>query len=181
MRNSIVVTSVVGVLAGAAMLDGPRVRAQAPPAQADSSTFEVASVKPNKSGDGFVQLGGRGGQYTMTNAPLRLIIRNAYRLQDFQIVGGPSWLNSDRFDIVAKSDPTAHAGPDAGDGQSAARGSLQAEGAYRKPRAAAICAGPGEERRQARAADQDGSGRLPGAGGGPARRPTAGRRRTRRP
>ncbi len=54
-----------------------------------------------------MQLGGRGGQFTITNAPLRLIIRNAYRLQDFQIVGGPGWLNSDRFDIVAKSDPTA--------------------------------------------------------------------------
>ena len=84
-------------------LCGSRRRRQPP----TDPTFEVASVKPNKSGEGFVQLGGRGGQFTITNAPLRLIIRNAYRLQDFQIVGGPGWLNSDRFDIVAKSDPTA--------------------------------------------------------------------------
>ena len=83
MRRIFVVTAAVGALAGAAMLDGPRLRAQAPQAQTASPTFEVASVKPNKSGDGFVQLGGRGGQFTITNAPLRLIIRNAYRLQDF--------------------------------------------------------------------------------------------------
>ena len=107
MKRLFVVTAAVGALAGAVMIDGPRLGAQAPQAQTASPTFEVASVKPNKSGQGFVQLGGGGGQYTITNAPLRLIIRNAYRLQDFQIVGGPPWLNSDRFDIVAKSEPTA--------------------------------------------------------------------------
>src|SRR6187200_1801648 len=100
MNRIIAVTAAVGVLAGSMMLDGPRLRAQA---QTDALTFEVASVKANKSGAGFVQLGGVGGQYNITNAPLRLIIRNAYRLQDFQIVGGPGWLTSDRFDIVAKA------------------------------------------------------------------------------
>jgi uncharacterized protein (TIGR03435 family) len=107
MKRVLVVTAAVGTLTGAALIDGPRLGAQAPQAQTASPTFEVASVKPNKSGQGFVQLGGGGGQYTITNAPLRLIIRNAYRLQDFQIVGGPTWLTSDRFDIIAKSEPTA--------------------------------------------------------------------------
>ncbi|MEO8258616.1 MAG: TIGR03435 family protein [Acidobacteriota bacterium] len=105
MRQIIVVTTVAMALGGAASLGRPNLRAQGP--QADTPTFEVASVKPNKSGEGFIQVGGRGGQFTITNAPLRLIIRNAYRLQDFQIVGGPGWLASDRFDIVAKSDPAA--------------------------------------------------------------------------
>lgn len=72
---------------------------QAPP------QFEVASIKPNKSGDGRVMLGAQpGGRFSATNVPLRLLIRNAYQLQDFQIVGGPDWLNSDRFDIVANAD-----------------------------------------------------------------------------
>jgi uncharacterized protein (TIGR03435 family) len=35
---------------------------------------------------------------------LRQLIRNAYQLQDFQISGGPNWLASDRFDIVAKAE-----------------------------------------------------------------------------
>jgi uncharacterized protein (TIGR03435 family) len=30
------------------------------------------------------------------------MIRNAYDLQDFQITGGPGWVDSDRFDIIAK-------------------------------------------------------------------------------
>jgi len=75
------------------------VSAQAPP------QFEVASVKPNKSGDGRVMIGVQpGGRFTATNVPLRLLIRNAYQLQDFQIVGGPDWVGSDRFDIVAKAE-----------------------------------------------------------------------------
>ena len=31
------------------------------------------------------------------------MIRNAYQLQNFQIVGGPDWLNTDRFDVTAKA------------------------------------------------------------------------------
>ena len=35
--------------------------------------------------------------------PVRILIRQAYgQLQDFQLVGGPDWINSDRFDIEAK-------------------------------------------------------------------------------
>ena len=31
------------------------------------------------------------------------MIRNAYQLQEYQIVGGPDWINDDRFDITAKA------------------------------------------------------------------------------
>ena len=37
------------------------------------------------------------------NNTLRNIVRNTYGLQNFQIVGGPDWFDSDRFDIVAKA------------------------------------------------------------------------------
>jgi uncharacterized protein (TIGR03435 family) len=76
----------------------------APPAQ-PLPQFEVASIKPNKSGDMRVMLGVQpGGRFTATNVPLRLLIRNAYQLQDFQITGGPSWIAEERFDIVAKAE-----------------------------------------------------------------------------
>ena len=42
------------------------------------------------------------GRYIATNVTLRLLIRNAYQLQDFQITGGPGWMASDHFDINAK-------------------------------------------------------------------------------
>jgi len=67
--------------------------------------FDVASVKPNHSGDSesasFVQPGGR---YTATNVTVRMLMKSAYSVHDAQIVGGPGWINSDRFDIAAKAE-----------------------------------------------------------------------------
>jgi hypothetical protein len=49
---------------------GLPILAQAP-ASTDKPSFEVASVKPNKSGDGRVAIGNQpGGRFTATNVPL---------------------------------------------------------------------------------------------------------------
>ena len=77
--------------------------------QAPLPSFEVASIKPNNSGDGRVFMQNQPGRFTATNVSLRQLIRNAYQLQDFQITGGPSWMSTDRFDIVAKIDPSEDA------------------------------------------------------------------------
>ena len=67
-------------------------------------TFEVVSVKPHTSDDQRDMMTVQpGGRFTVRNEPLRLLIRTAYQLQDDQVVGGPSWLTSDRFDIDAKA------------------------------------------------------------------------------
>ena len=66
-------------------------------------TFEVASVKRNNTGapgGSFVMPPGR---FTATNIPLRVLITNAYQLSFFQVVGGPDWVGTDRFDIAAKA------------------------------------------------------------------------------
>jgi uncharacterized protein (TIGR03435 family) len=83
----------------------------APPAGTAAATpsgpmaFEVASVKPNNSGENFVRFGLQpGGRVTATNAPLREIIRMAFGLQNFQIVDAPDWIGSERFDITAKAE-----------------------------------------------------------------------------
>jgi uncharacterized protein (TIGR03435 family) len=76
---------------------------QAQQADVTTPTFEVATIKLNKSGD--LQQGIRiqpGGRITVTNIPARQLIVLAYQLQQFQLVGGPSWIESDRFDMVAK-------------------------------------------------------------------------------
>jgi bla regulator protein blaR1 len=82
-----------------------RAQTQAPAADASANpVFEVASVKQNRSGEGFIRVGmAPGGRFTATNVPLRQLILMAYQVQPFQIVGGPSWIASDRFDIVAKA------------------------------------------------------------------------------
>ena len=73
----------VGVVASLGVLstDGSTLRAQAPSAGAPL-IFEVASIKANKSGAPQVMINMQpGGRFTATNVPLRLLIRNAYRLQ----------------------------------------------------------------------------------------------------
>jgi len=69
--------------------------------------FQVASIKP------YVQKGEPfnrslrpmpGGRLTVHNAPVVMLVQNAYRLQAYQIVGGPDWINSDGYDIEAKPD-----------------------------------------------------------------------------
>jgi uncharacterized protein (TIGR03435 family) len=103
--------ALLSTLAGVAAFAAPlaiglsaRLHAQAPQAAA-APTFEVASVKPNKSGEPFIRLGIQpGGRFTAQNMPLRELIRFAYGVQPFQIEGGPGWINSDRFDITAKAE-----------------------------------------------------------------------------
>jgi uncharacterized protein (TIGR03435 family) len=79
---------------------------------AGAPAFEVASVKPNKSGDGRVQVGFQpGGRYTATGITVRMLINQAYQIQPFQLVGAPDWLSSDRFDIIAKAEGDVVPGP----------------------------------------------------------------------
>jgi uncharacterized protein (TIGR03435 family) len=62
----------------------------------------VASVKKNAGGLGG-QIRIAPGNISVNGMPVRILIRQAYgQLQDFQLVGGPDWINSDRFDIEAK-------------------------------------------------------------------------------
>ena len=73
-------------------------------AQQALTAFEVASVKPHTSDDQQMIMTMRpGGRFVATNVLLRLIIRTTFQLQDDQIVGGPAWLETDRFDINAKA------------------------------------------------------------------------------
>jgi uncharacterized protein (TIGR03435 family) len=77
--------------------------AQSPSGGTPRAAFDVATVKPNKSGEMRVAM--RlipGGAYEAFNVTLGAMIRLAYRLQDFQLIGAPAWVDQDRFDIVGK-------------------------------------------------------------------------------
>ena len=75
---------------------------QAPRAAAPR-TFEVASIRPNTDGGNTSQRALPNGTLTLTNNTARNIIRTAYGLQGSQIMGGPAWLDNERFDVVAKA------------------------------------------------------------------------------
>jgi uncharacterized protein (TIGR03435 family) len=72
-------------------------------ALAQNPAFDVASVKINRQ-QPFVDSALRvsGDSLTMRNRNLRVIAAWAYNLQWSQIAG-PPWIDSDRFDIVAKA------------------------------------------------------------------------------
>ena len=69
----------------------------------NSATFEVATVKANKSGESNGGLQRQpGGRITATNMPLRPMITYAFQIAGYQLVGGPGWIDGARYDIVAK-------------------------------------------------------------------------------
>jgi uncharacterized protein (TIGR03435 family) len=90
-------------------------------AQNQKLAYEVATIKLNTSGDGMMRIGGLGpgpggGRFQATNLPLRQLIVLAYadRSQGppapgggpgLAITGGPSWINTDRYDIEARPEP----------------------------------------------------------------------------
>jgi len=67
---------------------------------------EVVSVKPNKSATG-VTMGIPGGRVRLIGITVRQLLVRAYRVQPFEIIGGPNWISTDRFDVIAKASEAA--------------------------------------------------------------------------
>jgi bla regulator protein BlaR1 len=89
---------------------------------APAAAFEVASIKPCAGGEPGGARGGRGGgdgqsgpspdRLNLSCRPLRMMIRMAYDarrgfpLPNTPIEGGPGWIDSDRYEIIAKAEGT---------------------------------------------------------------------------
>lgn len=87
----------------------PESQDQGTAAIAPAPVFDVASIKPDKSAGmgGRVMFGMRWSPdgLTTTGTTLQALIRLAYRVQEpSQIIGGPSWIKTERYDIQAKVD-----------------------------------------------------------------------------
>ena len=76
-------------------------RLQAQERASELPRFDVASVKENTSGDGIVVGQSQKGLVTIRGYSVTELIRQAYRVQEFQVAGGPDWMNAMRFDIQA--------------------------------------------------------------------------------
>jgi bla regulator protein blaR1 len=65
--------------------------------------FEVASIKPTAK-PGYLSIDFLpGGRFSAKSITVHMLLRNAYGVQDYQVVGGPGWTASDGFDIEAKA------------------------------------------------------------------------------
>jgi uncharacterized protein (TIGR03435 family) len=73
----------------------------------NASKFEVAAIKPNNADphSGGVSTG--NGLLRSINVTLKRSIMGAYNIGPNQIIGGPDWMGTDRFDIVAKAEQRA--------------------------------------------------------------------------
>jgi uncharacterized protein (TIGR03435 family) len=87
-------------------------------AAAQQPTFEVASVKPNKSGPNSPQRGGLppGDRVSLINLTARTLIQIAYP-NALEIARAPAWIGGqgpnfdvERFDVVAKAEKISTAG-----------------------------------------------------------------------
>jgi uncharacterized protein (TIGR03435 family) len=66
-------------------------------------TFARVSVTPSKPSLGVALWFGRD-EFVSRNVSLQQVIRTAYGVADDRIVGAPEWLNSEKYDVVAKED-----------------------------------------------------------------------------
>lgn len=79
---------------------------------AKAPAFEVASITPCKPGTaeppgehmGMVQFTYPGGRFRANATTLKFLLEWAYGIQPSQHSNGPSWMETDRYDIVAKAE-----------------------------------------------------------------------------
>jgi len=79
-------------------------------------SFDVVSIKPSAPNLGIRGGGPRGDRFAMSGANLRMLLQTAYGrsgngpvgglIGQLQIIGGPNWIDSDRYDIDAITSPT---------------------------------------------------------------------------
>jgi bla regulator protein blaR1 len=75
--------------------------------------FEVATIKPNSASDNRISLMFQpGGRFVATGISLKQLVAFAYDMRDFQVSGGPGWVQDDRYDINAKSEALLGDRPD---------------------------------------------------------------------
>ncbi len=77
-------------------------------ASAIAPLYKTISIKPSKSGihaDRTIKIS--PDEVTAANQTPQELIRGAYDVKDDQIMGAPSWLNSQRYDLDAKVDNSA--------------------------------------------------------------------------
>ena len=65
--------------------------------------YDVAAIKPDKSGMG-PRILFSADRLTATRVTLKFLIKMAYGVEDDQILGASNWLNSETYDIEAKVD-----------------------------------------------------------------------------
>jgi uncharacterized protein (TIGR03435 family) len=96
------------VLAVALAFSSGGLQVQPASARPQFNTFEVATIKPvesdQKKGRYLIMRG--SDTFVGENYTLKLLIAAAYEISPREISGGPAWIDSDHFDILARTPGT---------------------------------------------------------------------------
>jgi hypothetical protein len=97
--SSLALLALVTVLPSAVLGQSSRA-----PATADRPTFEVADVHTSVHVQYHFVRGGTmtGDRYQLRDATMVDLISLAYKVDRANVIGGPAWLDFDRFDIYAR-------------------------------------------------------------------------------
>jgi uncharacterized protein (TIGR03435 family) len=74
-----------------------------PQTAGNADRFAVATIRPSRPDESFsVVVNGR--RFSTTQTSLKDLINYAWMLHSNQITGGPAWLETDKFDVIAETD-----------------------------------------------------------------------------
>ncbi len=73
-----------------------------PPVKESLPSFEAVSIKPNDLGGGHADDEYSPGRWN-ARMTTRYLIEVAFGVKDFQVLGGPAWLDQSNYEIVAKA------------------------------------------------------------------------------
>lgn len=91
----------------------PEAAPRIPPMAADAKPgIEVATIKPSQPGEQRRFITFRGREMVIVGFTVNDIIKFAYNVQEKQILNGPDWLGSDRFDINVQPDQPGTPNPE---------------------------------------------------------------------
>jgi uncharacterized protein (TIGR03435 family) len=106
MVRRLLSVSLVALLASPVFGQSPATPPPATPPPATLPGFEIADVRvsaPRMNPGAGVRPGAvRNGVYEIANGTMLDLIRIAYMVEADKVLGGPSWLEVDRFDVVAR-------------------------------------------------------------------------------
>jgi bla regulator protein blaR1 len=77
------------------------------------SAFDAVSIRPDISGTDQIVFGPpAGNRFSASNVTLRMLIKRAYKVKEFELAGGPDWAESSRFDVSATASGPALTEPE---------------------------------------------------------------------
>ncbi|MGC9945957.1 MAG: M56 and DUF3738 domain-containing protein [Bryobacteraceae bacterium] len=110
-RKLLLLVAGIAALAGPivfGLMNAPQSLAQSPAATSTPRpAFDVASIKANHGGTGLFRISAEPGRFAADNATLKFLLQYAYRVRESQISGAPGWIDSEHYNIEAKTDDSS--------------------------------------------------------------------------